>query len=43
MEARDYQGGKGRSKYRQLTWKLTDSYVLLFFVGLLLLVLSVRS
>lgn len=43
MEARDYQGGKGRSKYRQLTWHFTDTLVLLFFVGVLLLVLSARS
>lgn len=43
MEARDYQGGKGRSKYRQLTWHFNDSLVILFFIAFLLLVLSVRS
>lgn len=43
MEARDYQGGKGRSKYRQLTWHFWDSIVLLFFAGILWLVLSVRA
>lgn len=43
MEARDYQGGKGRSKYRQLRWHIWDSIILLFFAGILLLVLTVRS
>ncbi len=43
MEARDYQGGKGRSKYRQLAWHINDSLVILFFVALLLVVLRIRS
>lgn len=43
MEARDYQGGKGRSKYRQLTWHSTDSIVLLSFLSVFLLVLGLRS
>lgn len=43
MEARDYQGGKGRSKYRQLIWHKWDSIVLLFFTGVLILILSVRA
>ena len=25
MEARGYQGGEGRTKYRQLYWKIADS------------------
>ena len=41
MEARGYQGGEGRTKYRQLDWQLKDSFavssvlilgILLFFV-----------
>lgn len=43
MEARDYQGGKGRSKYRQLTWHFTDSMILFSFLGVFLLVLGLRS
>ncbi|WP_373760889.1 energy-coupling factor transporter transmembrane component T family protein [Streptococcus ferus] len=40
MEARGYQGGDGRSKYRLLSWKFLDSLALLsllFLGGLLLL------
>ncbi len=43
MEARDYQGGKGRSKYRQLIWRFWDSAVLFFFFIILAIVLAVRS
>lgn len=42
MEARDYQGGEGRSKYRKLTWGLRDTVVLLTFVGVLAIVLYLR-
>lgn len=38
MEARDYQGGKGRSKYRKLTWKKWDTMVLLSFALTFLIV-----
>lgn len=34
MEARGYQGGEGRSKYRQLDWKWADSLTLLVMLGL---------
>lgn len=43
MEARDYRGGKGRTKYRKLTWRIWDSVVILFLLGILLLILSVRT
>lgn len=43
MEARDYRGGKGRSKYRQLTWKKWDTIVLLSFVLVFFIVLSLSS
>lgn len=32
MEARGYQGGDGRSKYRLLEWKMKDSLVLLVMI-----------
>ena len=28
MEARGYRGGEGRTKYRQLSWKLADTYAI---------------
>lgn len=31
MEARGYQGGEGRTKYRQLLWRLSDSSVIVVF------------
>ncbi|MFC3927977.1 energy-coupling factor transporter transmembrane component T family protein [Streptococcus caprae] len=34
MEARGYQGGDGRSKYRILNWKWQDSLVILMMMGL---------
>ncbi|MGT2712391.1 energy-coupling factor transporter transmembrane component T family protein [Streptococcus oriscaviae] len=38
MEARGYQGGDGRSKYRVLSWKMADSLAIavMFLVGLAL-------
>lgn len=36
MEARGYQGGDGRSKYRRLLWSLKDSLALLVMLGLAL-------
>ncbi|MBE3569049.1 MAG: energy-coupling factor transporter transmembrane protein EcfT [Bacillales bacterium] len=32
MEARGYKGGEGRTKYRLLTWKLRDTFVLVVIV-----------
>lgn len=43
MEARDYQGGEGRSKYRVLSWDLWDTLVLLCFLVFLLIVLYLRN
>lgn len=36
MEARGYQGGEGRTKYRQLKWQLSDNLVIVGFVILTL-------
>lgn len=43
MEARDYRGGKGRTKYRKLTWRKWDTLVLLSFGVVLVIVLNLRS
>ncbi|WP_303972252.1 energy-coupling factor transporter transmembrane protein EcfT [Streptococcus merionis] len=42
MEARGYQGGGGRTKYRQLSWQLTDSLtiVTMVLIGLTLYLLK---
>ncbi|MGT2911995.1 energy-coupling factor transporter transmembrane component T family protein [Streptococcus cameli] len=42
MEARGYQGGDGRSKYRTLKWKTIDTIAVLsvVFIGVLLFVLK---
>ncbi|MEW4354839.1 energy-coupling factor transporter transmembrane protein EcfT [Streptococcus pneumoniae] len=42
MEARGYQGGQGRSRYRQLKWTFLDTTALVsvFFVGVLLFLLK---
>lgn len=40
MEARGYQGGEGRTKYRQLTWQIKDTIALIVVViicGLIIL------
>lgn len=34
MEARGYQGGKGRSQYRQLKWTLKDTLTILVILVL---------
>ena len=34
MEARGYQGGKGRSQYRQLKWTRKDTLTILVIIGL---------
>ncbi|MGE7763509.1 energy-coupling factor transporter transmembrane component T family protein [Peribacillus sp. NPDC097895] len=38
MESRGYRGGEGRTKYRQLDWKTSDS-LLMVFLGLLTVML----
>lgn len=43
MEARDYQGGKGRTKYRKLTWRKWDTIVMLSFLVVFLLVLLLKT
>lgn len=43
MESRGYQGGDGRSKFRQLDWQLKDSLTLLAFLGLGLLLFFLRT
>lgn len=42
MEARDYQGGNHRSKYRELNWIIHDTIVLASFVVFFGIVLSLR-
>lgn len=43
MEARGYQGGNGRTKYRLLEWKLLDTITILTFVLLTALLVLVRN
>jgi energy-coupling factor transport system permease protein len=43
MEARGYRGGVGRTKYRQLDWKLADSLQILLLAGLTALLFLLRS
>lgn len=43
MEARGYQGGEGRSKFRKLQWKLADSLVILSLVLLGLALFFLKS
>ncbi|MHC5228278.1 energy-coupling factor transporter transmembrane component T family protein [Enterococcus sp. LJL99] len=43
MEARGYQGGDGRTKYRVLHWHQRDTVVMLAFVGLTIVLLFLRS
>lgn len=38
MESRGYRGGEGRTKYRQLSWKTSDS-LLMVSLGLLTVML----
>ena len=42
MEARGYSGGEGRSRYRQLSWKMIDNLAILsiFLIGILLFILK---
>lgn len=43
MEARGYQGGDGRTKYRKLEWKLLDTITILMFVLLTSLLILLRK
>jgi len=43
MEARGYQGGEGRTKYRQLTWKMTDTFMLIILLMVTVLLLLLRG
>ncbi|MGX6979191.1 energy-coupling factor transporter transmembrane component T family protein [Vagococcus elongatus] len=43
MEARGYQGGEGRTKYRQLKWRLKDSLCILSYVALTFALLWARN
>jgi energy-coupling factor transport system permease protein len=43
MEARGYRGGEGRTKYRQLSWKMVDSLQILLLAGLTALLFLLRS
>ncbi|MEH7112803.1 energy-coupling factor transporter transmembrane protein EcfT [Neobacillus niacini] len=43
MEARGYRGGEGRTKYRLLSWKLSDTFQLLILAILTLLLILLRS
>lgn len=42
MEARGYQGGDGRTKYRKLSWHITDNLVVVAFVLLTIGLLFLR-
>ncbi|AZB41285.1 energy-coupling factor transporter transmembrane protein EcfT [Bacillus sp. FJAT-42376] len=43
MEARGYQGGEGRTKYRQLKWDSRDSAMMIMLLVLTILLLFLRS
>ncbi|MGD6818687.1 energy-coupling factor transporter transmembrane component T family protein [Metabacillus sp. 113a] len=43
MEARGYQGGEGRTKYRQLKWDRQDSFLMVLLLVLTILLLLFRS
>ncbi|MGG3737191.1 energy-coupling factor transporter transmembrane component T family protein [Aeribacillus pallidus] len=43
MEARGYRGGEGRTKYRQLQWKWTDSVALITLAILAFILFVLRS
>jgi energy-coupling factor transport system permease protein len=43
MEARGYRGGEGRTKYRQLSWNIRDSFQLLVIVLLGFFLFLLRS
>jgi energy-coupling factor transport system permease protein len=43
MEARGYRGGEGRTKYRQLSWQLRDTLLMVALLVLTVLLLLFRS
>lgn len=43
MEARGYQGGEGRTKYRLLIWKGRDTAAMIVFAALTALLLALRT
>lgn len=43
MEARGYKGGEGRTKYRQLTWGLPDTLLILFLAAVTVLLIVLRG
>lgn len=43
MEARGYNGGEGRSKYRMLQWKWTDTMTIVVFVVLTIALICLRK
>src|SRR5690625_317621 len=43
MEARGYQGGAGRSKLRELQYKLKDIFAFLFFISVIVVLFFVRN
>ncbi|MEI5909226.1 energy-coupling factor transporter transmembrane protein EcfT [Bacillus spongiae] len=43
METRGYRGGEGRTKYRQLNWKLSDTVSLLSLLAVALVLYLLRS
>lgn len=43
MEARGYKGGEGRTKYRQLTWGMVDSSMILFLAAVTVLLIVLRG
>jgi energy-coupling factor transport system permease protein len=43
MEARGYRGGEGRTKYRQLSWQLADTLMILLLVAVTCLLILFRT
>ncbi|MFD6439285.1 energy-coupling factor transporter transmembrane component T family protein [Peribacillus sp. NPDC060186] len=43
MESRGYRGGEGRTKYRQLNWKTSDSLLMVSLGALAVMLLLLRS
>ena len=43
MEARGYRGGEGRTKYRQLSWGLSDTAMILFLLLVTVLLIIFRT
>ncbi|MFG7387716.1 hypothetical protein ACGO3R_02875 [Lactococcus lactis] len=39
MESRGYQGGDGRTKYRQLKWKMRDSLLVVSIIIMTILLI----